>query len=57
LADHRLSPAAGFTITDDIADAILAIPGKAWTPAYDACGLVRDGAWLPELTGMVNQGT
>jgi hypothetical protein len=50
---RRLAYSVGFTITDDIADAILAIPKKAWTPAYDAAGLVRDGAWVAELTGML----
>ncbi len=51
---RRLAHSVGFTITDDIADAILAIPKTAWTPAYDAGGLVRDGAWVAELTGMLN---
>ena len=51
---RRLAYSVGLTITDDIADAILAIPKKAWTPAYDAVGLVRDGAWVAELTGMLN---
>jgi hypothetical protein len=50
---RRLAYTVGFTISDDIADAILAIPKKAWTPAYDADGLVRDGAWVAELTGML----
>jgi hypothetical protein len=36
------------------AGAILSIPAQAWTPAYDADGEVRDGAWAAELTGMLN---
>ncbi len=28
-------------------------PGQ-WTPANDAGGEVRDGAWVAELTGMLN---
>jgi hypothetical protein len=28
-------------------------PG-VWTPAYDADGRVRDGAWVAELTGMLD---
>ena len=51
---RRLAYSVGFTITDDIAEAILHIPARAWTPAYDAGGLVRDGAWVAELTGMLN---
>ena len=45
---------AGFTITEDIQDAILKIPAGAWTPAYDGDGEVRDGAWVAEITGMLN---
>ena len=28
------------------------IPARAWTPAYDAGGQVRPGAWVTEITGM-----
>ena len=35
---RRLAYSVGFTITEDIAAAILAVPKKAWTPAYDADG-------------------
>jgi len=41
---RRLAYSAGFTITEDIQDAILKIPAGAWTPAYDGDGEVRDGA-------------
>jgi hypothetical protein len=51
---RRLAYSVGFTITQDIADAILAVPARAWTPAYDADGLVRPGAWVAELTGMLS---
>ena len=44
----------GFTMTDDICDAILKVPARAWTPAYDSGGLVRPGAWVAELTGMLD---
>lgn len=44
----------GFTITDDIAEAILRLPATAWTPAYDADGHVRPGAWIAEITGLSN---
>ncbi len=27
---------------------------SAWTPAYDGDGLVRDGAWVGELTGRLD---
>jgi hypothetical protein len=51
---RRLAYSAGFTMTDDVAGAILKIPAGAWTPAYDADGLVRPGAWVAELTGMLD---
>jgi len=51
---RRLAYSAGFTITADIQDAILAVPARAWTPAYDADGLARPGAWVAELTGMLD---
>jgi hypothetical protein len=51
---RHLAYSVGFTITDDIQDAILAVPARAWTPAYDGNGEVRPGAWVAELTGMLN---
>lgn len=44
----------GFTITDDIGEAISRLPAGAWTPAYDAEGQVRPGAWIAEITGLAN---
>jgi Transposase DDE domain group 1 len=51
---RRLAYSVGFTITEDAQDAILDIPARAWTPAYDADGLVRPGAWVAEITGMLD---
>jgi Transposase DDE domain group 1 len=51
---RRLAYSVGFTITEDAQDAILNIPARAWTPAYDADGLVRPGAWVAEITGMLD---
>jgi hypothetical protein len=44
----------GFTLTDDIGAAILRLPATAWTPAYDAGGQVRPGAWVAEITGLLD---
>lgn len=30
------------------------VPKHAWTPAYNADGKPRDGAWVTEITGMVD---
>jgi DDE family transposase len=51
---RRLHYSVGFTITDDIERAILQVPVQAWTPAYDAEGQARDGAWVAELTGLLD---
>jgi len=51
---RRLAYSVGFTITEDVQAAILAIPAAAWAPAYDAGGQVRPGAWVAEITGMLD---
>jgi len=51
---RRLAYSVGFTITDDIAAAIGKIPARAWTPAYDSDGGVRDGARVAEVTGLLD---
>jgi hypothetical protein len=51
---RRLAYSVGLTITEDVQDAILAIPARAWTPACDADGQVRPGAWVAEITGMLD---
>ena len=51
---RRLRYSVGFTITEDIASAIGKVPAAAWTPAYDAGGQVRPGAWIAEITGMLD---
>jgi Transposase DDE domain group 1 len=53
-ASRRLAYSVGFTITDEAQQAIMQIPARAWTPAYDGAGQVRDGAWVAELTGLLN---
>jgi Transposase DDE domain group 1 len=57
LAGRRLHYSVGMTITDDTAEAILTIPDRIWEPAYDAGGQVRPGAWVAELTGLLDLGS
>ncbi|WP_406323722.1 IS1380 family transposase [Streptomyces sp. NBC_01637] len=52
-----LSYSVGMTITDAIHQAVLKIPKKAWTPAYDAGGTERPGAWVAEITDMPDLST
>ena len=44
----------GFAIDEPVREAILALPEKAWSPAYDIDGHLRDGAWVAELTGLLD---
>ncbi len=51
---QRLSYSIGFTLPDTTAQLLARIPAQVWTPAYDADGQVRDGAWVAELTGLLD---
>jgi hypothetical protein len=51
---RRLHYSVGMTITEDMQEAILALPDRVWEPAYDAGGRVRPGAWVAELTGLLD---
>ena len=44
----------GFAVDEPVRDAILALPKRAWTPAYDIDGQPRDGAWVADLTGLLD---
>jgi hypothetical protein len=51
---RRLAYSVGFTMTSDVQDAILKIPAAAWAPAYDGDGKARPGAWVAEITRMLD---
>jgi hypothetical protein len=51
---RRLAYSVGFTITEDVQQVILTLPDRIWEPAYDAGGQVRPGAWVAELTGLLD---
>ena len=51
---RRLHYPIGMTITEDMQTAILQVPAAAWTPAYDSDSEVRDGAWVADITGMLD---
>jgi hypothetical protein len=53
LTERRLSYSVGFTL-GDISDVLATIPERVWTPAYDADGAIRDGAWVAELTDLLD---
>jgi hypothetical protein len=51
---RALSYSVGFTLTDAMATVIPLIPAGAWTPAVDPDGRPRPGAWVCEITGMLD---
>jgi len=52
---RRLQYSIGFTLTDDIVTAMdTHLHADDWTPAYDAQGEVRPGAWIVEVTGLTD---
>jgi hypothetical protein len=53
LVSQRLSYSVGFTLPTDVLPLIEKIPKAVWAPAYDADGKIRDGAWVAELTGLL----
>lgn len=44
----------GFPISPDTQHAVLAVPDQAWSPAYNIDGDPREGAWVAEITGMLD---
>jgi hypothetical protein len=54
LHHRRLSYSIGFGLPDNTAELLATIPAEAWTPAYDANDEIRDGAWVAELTGLLD---
>jgi hypothetical protein len=57
LSARGLSYSVGFGLPDHTADLLAAIPEGAWSPALDAEGEIREGAWVVELTGLLNLGS
>jgi len=51
---RRLHYSVGMTVTEDIQAAVLKVPAAAWTPAYDGDGQVREGAWVADITGLLD---
>jgi len=54
VVSQRMSYSVGFTLPDDFAGKLALIPDHVWVPAYDADGEVRDGAWVADVTGLLN---
>lgn len=54
LTGRRLEYSVGFTIGEDLQNAILTFPETGWQAAYDADRGVREGAWVAEFTGLLD---
>ena len=53
LTERRLSYSIGFTL-GDITEVLTQMPDQVWTPAYASDGIIRDGAWVAELTDLLD---
>ncbi len=54
LVGQRLSYSVGFGLPAHTADLLAMIPEQVWQVAYDSDGGVREGAWVAELTGLLD---
>ena len=51
---RRVEYSVGYAVTEKLREAIQVVPNKAWTPATDANGDLRDGGDVTELTGLLD---
>ena len=51
---RRLSYSIGFDLPEDTTQLLKKIPADVWTLAFDAHDEIRDGAWVAELTGLLD---
>ena len=54
LTRRRLAYSVGFTLPENTPDLLKLIPDDVWTPAYAAVDALRDGAWVAELTHLMD---
>jgi hypothetical protein len=52
--NQRMSYSVGFSLPTEFTDVLKQIPKQAWTPAVDTDGEPRDGAWVAEVTDLLN---
>ena len=51
---RRLHYSVGMVITEDMQQAIGKVPAAARAPAYDGDGEAREGAWVADITGLLD---
>jgi hypothetical protein len=54
MTTQRLSYSVGFTLPEHTPDLLAKIPDQVWAPAIDAHDEIRDGAWVAEVTGLLD---
>ncbi len=54
LSAQRLSYSVGYSLPANTAELLTLIPAQVWQAAIDSDGAVRDGAWVAELTGLLD---
>jgi Transposase DDE domain group 1 len=54
ITSQRLAYSVGFTLPEHIVNELDLVPETDWQPAYDADGEPRDGAWVLEVTGLLD---
>ncbi len=54
LSARGLAFSVGWTLAAGAEQLIRRLPAAAWTPAYDSAGGLRDGAFVAELTGLLD---
>ena len=53
--ETRIQFSLGYAINSTVRERILALDEAAWMPAVNHEGELRDGAWVTELTGLLDQ--
>ncbi len=54
IVGQRLSYSVGFGLPANTENLLRLLPDGVWQPAYDSDGQIRDGAWVAELTGLLD---
>ena len=54
IVGQRMSYSVGFGLPANTPELLAFLPEQAWQVAYDSDGKVRDGAWVAELTGLMD---
>jgi Transposase DDE domain group 1 len=52
--DRGVGFSFGFPVDERIQAIVNQIPGQCWTPAIEADGTIRDGAWVAEATDLID---